>query len=63
MCCAFAPCEEFIDEHKAMQGPGGRRRRGHPRGRLIRFARDARLLGKPVDLEELEKAVTEACAA
>ena len=46
---------------------GGRARAvvlsGDSSARLIRFARDARLLGKPVDLEELEKAVTDACAA
>jgi two-component system OmpR family response regulator len=46
---------------------GGRARAivltGDSSARLIRFARDARLLGKPVDLEELENAVKEACAA
>jgi len=46
---------------------GGRARAivisGDSSARLIRFARDARLLGKPVDLAELEKAVREACAA
>ena len=46
---------------------GGRARAivlsGDSSARLIRFARDARILGKPVDLEELEKAVSEACAA
>ena len=31
--------------------------------RLLRFAREARLLSKPVDLEQLEEAVKEACAA
>ena len=36
---------------------------GDTSGRLLRFARDARLLPKPVDLEDLEEAVQEACAA
>jgi DNA-binding NtrC family response regulator len=31
--------------------------------RMIRFARDAKLLSKPVDLDQLEAAVKEACAA
>jgi DNA-binding NtrC family response regulator len=31
--------------------------------RLLRFARDAKLLAKPVDLNDLEAAVKEACAA
>ncbi len=31
--------------------------------RLLRFAREAKLLSKPVDLEQLEAAVREACAA
>jgi CheY-like chemotaxis protein len=46
---------------------GGRARAivlsGDSSARLMRFARDAKLLGKPVDLEDLEKAVREACAA
>jgi DNA-binding response OmpR family regulator len=31
--------------------------------RVLQFARDAKLLQKPVGLEELEAAVKEACAA
>jgi CheY-like chemotaxis protein len=31
--------------------------------RLTRFAREARLLQKPIDLDQLESAVKEACAA
>jgi len=31
--------------------------------RLVRFARDAKLLSKPIDLDQLETAVKEACAA
>jgi CheY-like chemotaxis protein len=46
---------------------GGRARAivlsGDSSARLIRFAREAKILGKPVDLGELEKAVSEACAA
>jgi CheY-like chemotaxis protein len=49
-----------------------RTRQGHARvivltgdasGRVLRFARDAKLLAKPVDLDALEAAVKEACAA
>lgn len=36
---------------------------GDSSGRLLRFARGAKLLPKPVDLDELEAAVKEACAA
>lgn len=36
---------------------------GDASGRVLRFARDAKLLAKPVDLEALEAAVKEACAA
>jgi DNA-binding NtrC family response regulator len=36
---------------------------GDSSARLIRFAREAKLLSKPVDLEQLEEAVKEACAA
>jgi CheY-like chemotaxis protein len=36
---------------------------GDASARLLRFARDARLLPKPVDLNDLEAAVKEACAA
>ena len=36
---------------------------GDSSGRLLRFARDAKLLSKPVDLNDLEAAVKEACAA
>jgi len=36
---------------------------GDASGRLLRFARDAKLLSKPIDLEHLEAAVKEACAA
>ena len=36
---------------------------GDSSARLIRFAREARLLSKPVDLDQLEAAVKEACAA
>ena len=36
---------------------------GDASARLLRFARDAKLLEKPVDLDELEAAVKEACAA
>jgi CheY-like chemotaxis protein len=36
---------------------------GDSSGRLLRFARDAKLLSKPVDLDDLEEAVKEACAA
>jgi DNA-binding NtrC family response regulator len=36
---------------------------GDSSARLVRFAREARLLSKPVDLEQLEAAVKEACAA
>ena len=36
---------------------------GDSSARLIRFARSAKLLAKPIDLDELEKAVEEACAA
>lgn len=36
---------------------------GDASGRLLRFARDAKLLPKPVDLADLEAAVKEACAA
>ncbi|MGZ6123610.1 MAG: response regulator, partial [Myxococcales bacterium] len=35
---------------------------GDASGRLLRFARDAKLLSKPVDLDDLEAAVKEACA-
>jgi two-component system, NtrC family, nitrogen regulation response regulator GlnG len=46
---------------------GGRARAivlsGDSTARLMSFARDAKFLGKPVDLHELEKAVSEACAA
>jgi DNA-binding NtrC family response regulator len=36
---------------------------GDTSARLVRFARDAKLLEKPVSLEQLEAAVKEACAA
>ena len=36
---------------------------GDTSARLIRFARSAKLLAKPIDLDQLEKAVEEACAA
>jgi CheY-like chemotaxis protein len=36
---------------------------GDSSARLIRFAREAKLLAKPVDLDQLEAAVKEACAA
>jgi CheY-like chemotaxis protein len=36
---------------------------GDSSARLLRFARGAKLLPKPVDLEDLEAAVKEACAA
>jgi CheY-like chemotaxis protein len=36
---------------------------GDSSARLIRFARSAKLLAKPIDLDQLEKAVDEACAA
>lgn len=36
---------------------------GDSSGRLLRFARDAKLLAKPVNLDDLEAAVKEACAA
>jgi len=36
---------------------------GDSSARLIQFARDAKLLSKPVDLDQLEAAVKEACAA
>jgi CheY-like chemotaxis protein len=36
---------------------------GDSSARLVRFARDAKLLAKPIDLEQLEAAVKEACAA
>jgi CheY-like chemotaxis protein len=36
---------------------------GDSSARLLRFAREATLLTKPVDLEQLEAAVKEACAA
>ena len=36
---------------------------GDGSARLLRFARAAKLLPKPVDLDELEAAVKEACAA
>ncbi len=36
---------------------------GDSSARLVRFARDAKLLAKPVDLDQLEAAVKEACAA
>jgi len=36
---------------------------GDSSARLVRFARDAKLLSKPIDLEALEAAVKEACAA
>jgi CheY-like chemotaxis protein len=36
---------------------------GDSSARLLRFARDAKLLSKPVDLDQLEEAVKEACAA
>src|SRR3954465_15077178 len=36
---------------------------GDSSARLLRFARDAKLLSKPVDLDQLEVAVKEACAA
>jgi CheY-like chemotaxis protein len=36
---------------------------GDSSARLIRFARSAKLLAKPIDLDQLEKAVEEACAA
>src|SRR5690242_18917432 len=36
---------------------------GDSSARLLRFARDAKLMEKPVDLDELEAAVKEACAA
>jgi two-component system nitrogen regulation response regulator GlnG len=36
---------------------------GDSSARLVRFARDAKLLSKPVDLDQLEAAVKESCAA
>jgi DNA-binding NtrC family response regulator len=36
---------------------------GDSSGRVLRFVRDARLMSKPVDLDDLEAAVKEACAA
>jgi CheY-like chemotaxis protein len=36
---------------------------GDSSARLIQFARSAKLLAKPIDLDQLEKAVDEACAA
>ena len=36
---------------------------GDSSARLVRFARSAKLLAKPIGLDELEKAVDEACAA
>ena len=36
---------------------------GDASARLVRLARDAKLLSKPVDLDQLEAAVKEACAA
>jgi CheY-like chemotaxis protein len=36
---------------------------GDTSARLTRFAREARLLQKPIDLDQLEAAVKEACAA
>ncbi len=36
---------------------------GDSSARLVRFARDAKLLSKPIDLDQLEAAVKEACAA
>jgi len=46
---------------------GGRARvivlSGDSSARLVRFAREAKLLSKPVDLAQLEAAVKEACAA
>jgi ActR/RegA family two-component response regulator len=36
---------------------------GDASARVIRFARSATLLAKPIDLDQLEKAVREACAA
>jgi two-component system nitrogen regulation response regulator GlnG len=36
---------------------------GDASSRLLRFARDAKVLSKPVDLNDLEAAVKEACAA
>jgi two-component system chemotaxis response regulator CheY len=36
---------------------------GDASARLVRFARDAKLLSKPIDLDQLEAAVKEACAA
>jgi len=36
---------------------------GDSSARLVQFARSAKLLAKPIDLDQLEKAVEEACAA
>jgi CheY-like chemotaxis protein len=36
---------------------------GDSSARLLRFAREAKLLAKPIDLDQLEDAVKEACAA
>ena len=36
---------------------------GDSSARLVLFARSAKLLAKPIDLDQLEKAVDEACAA
>jgi CheY-like chemotaxis protein len=36
---------------------------GDSSARLVRFARDTKLLSKPIDLDQLEAAVKEACAA
>ncbi len=36
---------------------------GDASARMVRFARDAKLLSKPIDLQQLEAAVKEACAA
>jgi len=36
---------------------------GDASARVVRLARDAKLLAKPIDLEQLEAAVKDACAA
>jgi CheY-like chemotaxis protein len=54
--------EEFLDR---LRGTAARViiLTGDSSARLAQFAREARLLQKPIDLEQLEAAVKEACAA